>query len=315
MTTELAMDPKVDAATDATKVRRYRIQTVARLTGLATPLLRAWERRHRLVVPARGPSGYREYTDEDVEVLRRARRLMERGYTISEVARLGRAALLKASGDELLLPGRPTGTDLDHTPLVAAFLKAVMRGDVGAAEQSVAKALHGDDLSAALKGFVRPALVGVGDAWERGELGPGVEHLATYLLRAPLTQLLATANAGLGPTHAVTCSAAGDPHELGALMVALELARAGRRTVHLGSSLPAKELVEVAQLARAQLLCVSFVHHRDPVELGRLFGELQAASTARLTIAVGGRALHGLEGLAREHKLLHVTDVSDLLED
>lgn len=90
--------------------RRYRIETVSAMTGLPTAMLRAWERRYGLVAPDRGASGYREYTDEEVEVFRRAKALVDRGYKIGEVAKLGRAALLERSPDELLPPRRRAST-------------------------------------------------------------------------------------------------------------------------------------------------------------------------------------------------------------
>lgn len=294
--------------------RRYRIQTVARMTGLATPLLRAWERRYRLVIPARGASGYREYSDEDVRLLQRARRLMERGYTIGEVARLGREALLAAPTDESLLPSRTVGSDVQFKPLVESFLRAAARGDAAAAEQAVARAIHSTDLTAALKGFVQPALVAVGDAWARRELSPGTEHLATSLLRIPLSTLLHSANTGLGPVFAVCASAPGDDHELGALMVALQLARAGRRAVHLGANLPMADLAHIAQLTRAQLVAVSYVKAVEFKVAEQQLADLRARVPKPVAIAVGGRALEGRAGQLRAMGFRWADDVRTLSE-
>jgi anti-sigma regulatory factor (Ser/Thr protein kinase) len=46
------------------------IGTVARELGVATSTLRSWERRYRIVVPRRGPTGHRLYDTEQVQVLR-----------------------------------------------------------------------------------------------------------------------------------------------------------------------------------------------------------------------------------------------------
>lgn len=295
------------APSEVDQNRRYRIQTVARMTGLATPLLRAWERRYALVTPQRGASGYREYSDEDVQVLQRARRLMERGYTIGEVARLGRAALLAAPSEEALLPARTRGADASLQQLVEQFVRAALRGDVPVAEQIVARALHAPDLNTALTDFVHPALVAIGDAWERRELSPGVEHLATHLLRSPLVDMLCSANAGLGPVYAVTATPPGDLHEIGALMVALQLARSGRRSVHLGPSLPFAEVRHVAELTRAKLVCVSFVQRGDATHIDRQLASLKAEVGQRLPVAVGGRALEG-RGPELRAQGFHVTE-------
>jgi DNA-binding transcriptional MerR regulator len=76
---------------------RHKISTVSELTGLSPELLRAWEQRHALIVPVRGPGGQRLYTDQDVALLMRVRRLLDQGRTIGEIAASGRRALLTSS--------------------------------------------------------------------------------------------------------------------------------------------------------------------------------------------------------------------------
>ncbi len=73
---------------------RHKVGTVGRLTGFSPALLRAWEIRHRLLLPERGAGNQRLYTDEDVQVLRAVRALIDQGRSIGEIAVLGRKALL-----------------------------------------------------------------------------------------------------------------------------------------------------------------------------------------------------------------------------
>jgi DNA-binding transcriptional MerR regulator len=64
------------------------------LTGFSPGVLRAWETRHKLLAPARGPGGQRLYSDEDLAVLRRVRALISEGRSIGEIAAGGRRQLL-----------------------------------------------------------------------------------------------------------------------------------------------------------------------------------------------------------------------------
>jgi DNA-binding transcriptional MerR regulator len=75
---------------------RHKVGTVAKLTGFAPALLRAWESRHGLLIPERGSGNQRLYTDDDVQVLRAVRTLIDEGRSIGEIAVLGRKALLSA---------------------------------------------------------------------------------------------------------------------------------------------------------------------------------------------------------------------------
>lgn len=63
----------------------YPIREVSRLTGVNAITLRAWERRYGLVEPVRTESGHRLYTDEHIEVLKRAVDLTRQGVAISQV--------------------------------------------------------------------------------------------------------------------------------------------------------------------------------------------------------------------------------------
>ena len=65
---------------------QYRIQTVARLTGVPSPTLRAWERRYGIPSPQRTESSYRLYTDADVELIRRLKELCDQGMAPSQAA-------------------------------------------------------------------------------------------------------------------------------------------------------------------------------------------------------------------------------------
>ncbi|GAB33344.1 MerR family transcriptional regulator [Gordonia otitidis] len=55
-----------------------RISDVTDRTGIPARLLRYYEQQE-LLVPARNASGYRDYSDQDVEVARRIRQLLDAG--------------------------------------------------------------------------------------------------------------------------------------------------------------------------------------------------------------------------------------------
>ena len=60
-------------------VSQLRIGELARRTGVATDLLRAWERRYGLLAPTRTDSGYRLYSSADVRRVGRMRELLASG--------------------------------------------------------------------------------------------------------------------------------------------------------------------------------------------------------------------------------------------
>lgn len=67
---------------------RYRIGTVAKLTGLSTHTIRIWERRYGAVVAERDERGRRHYGGADVERLTLLKAVTERGRPIRLIANL-----------------------------------------------------------------------------------------------------------------------------------------------------------------------------------------------------------------------------------
>ena len=68
----------------------HRIHRVAKLTGLSRDVIRVWERRFGLLKPTRGANRYRNYSDEDVALLRYLKQQLDAGASIGDLAKLGR---------------------------------------------------------------------------------------------------------------------------------------------------------------------------------------------------------------------------------
>src|SRR3954447_24675010 len=62
------------------------IKDVAERTGIPAGTIRMWEQRHGFPEPQRLPSGYRRYTPEDVETLRRVQAYRRPGLSRSAAA-------------------------------------------------------------------------------------------------------------------------------------------------------------------------------------------------------------------------------------
>ena len=66
----------------------YSIGAVARMLGLEPAILRAWEERYGVVIPARSPGGQRLYSRDDLERLRFILDAADSGATTAEAHRL-----------------------------------------------------------------------------------------------------------------------------------------------------------------------------------------------------------------------------------
>jgi len=73
-------------------VKGLAIKDIAERTGIAAATIRVWEQRYGFPEPARTASGYRVYTDEDVEVLRRVSALRSEGLSVPAALERARAS-------------------------------------------------------------------------------------------------------------------------------------------------------------------------------------------------------------------------------
>src|SRR5438105_604578 len=62
----------------------YRIGDVSRMTGVKAFVLRYWETEFPMLEPEKGANGRRSYREEDVELIRKIKRLLyDEGFTIA----------------------------------------------------------------------------------------------------------------------------------------------------------------------------------------------------------------------------------------
>ena len=231
----------------------YPIRAVSRLTGIGIDTLRAWERRHGAVTPVRDERG-RMYTDADVARLRLLRQAVEQGHSIGRLAGLTESDLhrLAMPAGTLAAPVtdqvRPAALD------TGALSAALHTYDTAGLDQEIARlaaVLRPVDL---LRDVLMPALVQVGDDWHRGLGGIAQEHLMSSTVRHILGSFLRLYAQPDAKVRLLFATPSGDRHEIGTLGAAMLAASSGLGVAYLGPDLPAREIVESVQLARAQVL-------------------------------------------------------------
>ncbi|HUQ77294.1 MAG TPA: MerR family transcriptional regulator [Patescibacteria group bacterium] len=272
----------------------YTIKEAAARSGVSVPVLRAWERRYRIVEPARTAAGYRLYDDEALERIRTMRRLVGGGWTPSTAA----SAIL--SDDPLALAaGRPPTNaqrGVDPAPpdvggdLIEAFVAAAVALDVDAIEVVLDRMLGEGSFERVADTVLLPALTAVGDAWADGRLGVAGEHAASH---AALRRLAAAYQAAGRQAPRDGAILVGLPptvrHELGALAFSTAARRAMLPVLYLGPDLPVEDWVASATATRARAAVIGVVTVADVRPAVEVGAALRAANPD-LMIAFGGRS-------------------------
>ncbi|HVG57746.1 MAG TPA: MerR family transcriptional regulator [Hyalangium sp.] len=268
--------------------RTYRIHIASELSGVRVELIRAWERRYGFPHPQRTPSGYRVYTQRDVELLKRLKQLTEEGVAIREAVKMLPQLQLTMTekGEEQV--GEVSTSSLQ------AWFSSVLAAAEGH-DQARVSAIVDEVLSALppLKAFdevLVPVQREVGERWHAGRLTVAQEHLVSQVVRARVVSLLHAAPANERARHAVLACLPDEQHEIGLLGAALRLRHAGVQVTLLGQSVPAGDLGRAVDALRPDLVGLSaVVDPGEPVFEVMLKPVLEALPQGT-TVWVGGSA-------------------------
>ena len=277
--------------TDPTQPR-YPVRVAAERSGVNPHVLRAWERRYRVVTPHRSQAGQRLYSDLDVQRLGLLRQLTGQGHSISRLATLSLEELERIAAEDRDHLRRSSG---DSSPpqaleLRLAAIAAAQRLDAGELQTILERAAVSLGLTAFLEDVAGEAIKQIGHGWENGSISVGQEHLATAVFRRVLDWILQTLVVRDPTSRLVMATPPTQLHELGALLAAAAAAIEGWDVAYLGADLPVGEILGAASKTKARAVALSLVPptHRSLVQ--ELI-ELRRGLRSEVPLFVGGAAV------------------------
>jgi len=283
---------------------RHPIRVVAERTGLSPDVLRAWERRHGVVTPARSEAGQRLYSDADIDRLALLFKATQAGRSLGQTAALSAEELRRLVAEDAERgASRPTPAAESLERAFAAVadldperLQTVLRGAV----LSLGASSFPDEI-------VAPLLRRIGTAWHAGKLGIAHEHAASVVVRRVLGWLVEMVEVPADAPRAVVACLAHERHELGAALAAAAASQAGWRVAYLGPDLPAAEIAAAALRQLADIVGVSIVAPEDPAAARSELQTLRRALQPRTPLLAGGAGVPSLGALGEG-----ITPVRDL---
>jgi DNA-binding transcriptional MerR regulator/methylmalonyl-CoA mutase cobalamin-binding subunit len=249
----------------------YTIAEVEERTGLSSALLRQWERRYGFPRPERSPGGHRLYSETDLEALRLIKQWIAEGVAPAQAVKRYLEGLIQ----EGPRPPEALSRELEE---------ALLRADTESAERVLSEAYKLHPIEKVVMEVISPCLRRIGDGWHMGRVSTAQEHFASTYLRGSLQGLLNLMGGSLGPTLVVS-TLPGEQHEIGSLITALFLRRAGYTVHYLGPNTPLADLKSFAERTGAKAVVLSAV---QPISLESLPQE--ALRGLAPVVVVGGQA-------------------------
>lgn len=267
-------------------------------TGLSTHVIRAWESRYHAVTPQRSNSGRRLFTQSDIDRLVLLKRVIQNGLSISHIARLDTAELVKLA--------EPTTSPLDSTQadskmpagtdpreVIGHSMKAVDMLDGNALQRILRQAAATFSRQALLDTIVFPLMEQVGRRWSDGSLRIVNGHLAAVVIHAQLISLLSlpTDDAVEKPCMLIA-TPAGQSCYLGALAVAVTAMDHGWEPAFIGFNLPAEEIAAACCMLGPQMIALSITCRINDAFMHDELVRLSDLINGTCPLVVGGRASH-----------------------
>lgn len=304
--------PSLDAYSD---MPLFNTKAVVHQTGVPAPTLRAWERRYGILSPRRGENDYRLYSERDMAVVAWLRERVDSGMTISQAiallrslepsrkrAKRGKATITTSIADhiEIEVTAPPLPQPSLHTfslnDVTALLVRQFMNLDEFAADRTIAQTLSFYSIDDVCLYLFVPVLYEIGRLWAEGEVSVTVEHFASAIIRAQLEALFrAAATSEGGPLVLVGC-APGELHELGPLMLALFLRRAGVRVAYLGQNVEVESLISTIESLRPAGVILSAAISPGTRALTEIGQRIAALPEPHPMYCFGGQAFAG-EGI------------------
>jgi DNA-binding transcriptional MerR regulator len=290
---------------------RYPIRAVSQLTGVPVDTLRAWERRYRLVEPARDGRG-RLYGEADVRKLRLLRQLVGRGHAIGRLAVLSEDDLLRLQAEPAPSPSgaeeAAQGAGIDR------LVGALERFDAAGAERELRRLAVLLPPRPMVRQVALPLLRRVGELWAGGRFSIAQEHLVSGMLRSLLGSMLGVHAPQEPRITLLFATSSGERHEFGILASAMLAAGGGLGVVYLGPDLPEAEIAAGARRTSARVVVLGVSGAGGAGTASRAVARLARALPPGVELWVGGPGDPDVEAAAARAGASFVHDF-DALEE
>ena len=228
-----------------------RIGELSRRTGVNPELLRAWERRYRLLQPRRTDGGTRTYSATDEARVRLMRRYLDDGLPPAQAAEMVTATRLSVR------PGQTAGS-IPPAEVAEAHVEmhaSLDRFDETSAQRALERLFGTYPASTVVRDVMMPYLREVGQRWAEGHVSVAQEHFATNFMHARLLAFARGWDRGLGPRALLAC-APGEQHTFGLIGFGVALHQRGWRITYLGADTTVAMVEEAAAHVTPDLVVV-----------------------------------------------------------
>jgi len=280
----------------------YPIRAVVKLTGVNPATIDSWERRHGALKPRRGVHG-RLYSEQEVQRIRLLRDAIANGHHIRHLAKTEDEQLRSLA--EFPTPAgikreERSGAAATDASKLDPLLEMVAEFDYSSAERELSRlAAATADPRDIVHDIALPLMRITGERWHEGDFTIAQEHMVTALLTGMLASMLRLYGNPKPTARILMATPEHEYHGFGILAAAMLTAAKGLGALHLGTNLPASEIVLAAASTDADAVLLG-VCGANTERVIRTMQEIRKGATSRTHLWIGGSADETLLAAAKE---------------
>jgi methanogenic corrinoid protein MtbC1 len=257
--------------------------------------------------PGRADNRYREFDDEDVQLLLYLRQQIDQGRSIGELAAEGREALLR----RLAAPTAAAVQELQDATLIEELVQYLQQLDMKRLETRLAECAIHCSFATLLHTVLVPLMHRLGELWSTQKISIVSERLATTLLQQRLLTMLQVTAPGADLPLLLCACPPGEFHVLGLLTFAYTMQQDGWQVCYLGPDLPLSDLLYGCQQLRPALVAVSMTHVTDAARCLEVLHDIDTTVASTYCTFVGGQGIARYQRSLRLHHVLCVPTIQE----
>lgn len=278
-----------------------RIGELSRRVGVSEHVLRAWETRYGLLSPARSTGGFRLYSEDDENRVRRMQSHLADGLAAAQAASAAIAEDQPATISRRSLAVIDAAPQADLAECAASLAQSLDEMDEPAAQAVLDRLFTDFTVETVLRDVLMPFLHELGVRWEQGATSVAQEHFASHVIRGRLAGLSRGWGNGRGPQALLACPP-DEAHDLALLVFGIVLNRRGWRVRYLGASTPLQDMIQVTAQTHPSLVVLAAIRSERFAEVVPELSTLAEmaplvlagpGATTELAQRVGARVLRG----------------------
>ena len=243
---------------------KYSIDEFSKITGLNKILIRTWENRYSFVKPHRTSTNIRYYDDSMIVKALRYSALVDAGFKMSVLTKLGSKQIDSLINDAL----NNNNNTNKHSLYISKIIESSISFNQLLFHNTYEKCIKNIGIIACYKHVLLEALNRIGILWMNNEISPTQEHFLSELIKTKIYKEIEKIGfKKLSKENWVLFLPKNELHDIGLLFAYLSLKMNGHNVVYLGQNLPHSLLLSLKDKNKIDNILFSIVSNTSKLDL------------------------------------------------